>query len=44
MIPDVLFNLFSLLVIVPILITVLLAVTIWIGAYAFDQAERRMIS
>jgi hypothetical protein len=44
MIPDVLFNLLSLLTIVPIIVTVLLAVTLWIGAYAFDQAERRMIS
>jgi hypothetical protein len=43
MIPDALFNLFGLMAEVTALVTVLLALSLWIGAYAFDQAERRML-
>jgi hypothetical protein len=43
MIPDALFNLFGLVAVTANVVTVLLAVAVWIGAYAYDQAERRML-
>jgi len=43
MLPDSLFNLIGLAAIVSNIVVVVVAIATWIGAYAFDLAERRMV-